>query len=753
MTSVDFHPILFDNITAEIIRNSALHTAGAAGPSGVNALRWRRLCTAFGQKSNDLCSSLAAVARRICTTFVDPSSLMAYTSCRLIPLDKCPGVRPVGVGEVVRRVIGKAVMRIVKRDLQDAVGSIQLCAGQDAGCEAAVHAMECIFAEDDTEAMILVDATNAFNRLNRQVTLVNCEVICPALSPILTNTYRNNSWLFVDGQCMLSKEGTTQGDPLAMAMYAIGTQPLIRRLDGIAKQVWYADDSAAGSSLERLGRWWDLLKEVGPLYGYFPNGAKTHVLAKPEHTEAAKEIFKGTGITVSSEGKRYLGGAMGTASFLRQFVERKVNGWVQEIERLSTFARTQPHAAYAAYTHGLSSKWNYLLRVTDWETLSSSDLLQPLETAIQSHFIPALTGQSPPGNLVRELLALPARLGGLGLINPVAVAQDQHASSQLISAPLVERVLRQEHQLADCQIAQRDIKAKVCLDKHVKLKEDARKLQSQLPASLQRSMELSREKGASTWLTALPIDEHGFALHKSAFRDALSLRYDWPFQNSPSHCSCSHHFSVEHALSCKTGGFPAVRHNEVRDITASLLTEVCHGVTTEPHLQSLSGETLSHRSAITEDGARLDIAMYGFWGSRFEKAFLDVRVFNPSAQSNQHGSLASVYRRHEQERKRQYEQRVQDVEHATFTPLVMSTSGGMGKAATTFYKRLASMLSEKRDVSYGKTINWIRCRLSFALLRASILSIRGARSSRRHPASEGIQQPIDLQLAEGHMVQ
>ena len=198
-------------------------------------------------------------------------------------------------------------------------------------------------------------------------------------------------------------------------------------------------------------------------------------------------------------------------------------------------------------------------------------------------------------------------------------------------------------------------------------------------------MELSQEKGASTWLTALPIDDHGFALHKSAFRDALSLRYDWPFQNSPSHCSCSHPFSVEHALSCKTGGFPAVRHNEVRDVTASLLTEVCHGVSTEPHLQSLSGESMSHRyrSAITEVGARLDVAMYRFWGGRFEKAFLDVRVFNPSAQSNRHGSLASVYRRHELEKKRQYEQRIRDVEQATFTPLVMSTTGGMGKAATT----------------------------------------------------------------------
>ena len=81
----------------------------------------------------------------------------------------------------------------------------------------------------------------------------------------------------------------------------------------------------------------------------------------------------------------------------------------------------------------------------------------------------------------------------------------------------------------------------------------------------------------------------------------------------------------------------------------------------------------------------------------------------------------------------------------------MSTTGGMGKAASTFYKRLASMLSEKRDVSYGKTMNWIRCHLSFALLRASIMSIRGARSSRRHPATEGTLGHIDLQLAEGRI--
>ena len=136
-------------------------------------------------------------------------------------------------------------------------------------------------------------------------------------------------------------------------------------------------------------------------------------------------------------------------------------------------------------------------------------------------------------------------------------------------------------------------------------------------------------------------------------------------------------------------------------------------------------------------------------GSRFEKAFIDVRVFNPCAKSNQISSLLSVYRRHEQEKKRQYDQRIREVEHATFTPLVMSTTGGMGKYAITFFKRLASMISDKRATPYSHTIRWVRCRRGFALLRASILSVRGSRSSRHHAISET--GPIDLQLAEGQI--
>ena len=127
--------------------------------------------------------------------------------------------------------------------------------------------------------------------------------------------------------------------------------------------------------------------------------------------------------------------------------------------------------------------------------------------------------------------------------------------------------------------------------------------------------------------------------------------------------------TTEHAFSCAKGGFPSIRHNEIRDITASLLTEVCNNVSIEPELQPLSSETFNLASANTDDGARLDIGADGFWGSSSQRTLFDVRVFNPLAPSNSHTSIQSCYRKHELEKKRAYSQRVREVEHASFTPL------------------------------------------------------------------------------------
>ena len=193
---------------------------------------------------------------------------------------------------------------------------------------------------------------------------------------------------------------------------------------------------------------------------------------------------------------------------------------------------------------------------------------------------------------------------------------------------------------------------------------------------------------------------------------------------------------------CHMGGFTTLCHNEIRDMTASLLTEVCSNVATEPCLQPLSGENLRLASANANDGARLDVRARGFW-SVCQDAFFDVRVFHPNASSNRSGKLSAVYKRHEDAKKREYGQRVLDVEHGVFTPLVLSTTGGMGREATTFYKRLADMLSSKRNLPYSTLMGWLRCKISFAILRSAVMCIRGSRSSKNH----AVRDTTDIALA------
>ena len=145
------------------------------------------------------------------------------------------------------------------------------------------------------------DASNAFNSLNRHVSLHNLHFICPPLAVTLTNVYREASSLFIDGECLLSEEGTTQGDPLAMVMYAFSTVPLIRKLDGLATQVWLADDAAAAGSLAALLVWWKQLSGLGPGYGYYVNASKSWLAVKDNYYDTACTLFAGTSLRFTTE--------------------------------------------------------------------------------------------------------------------------------------------------------------------------------------------------------------------------------------------------------------------------------------------------------------------------------------------------------------------------------------------------------------------------------------------------------------------
>ena len=240
------------------------------------------LSNSFGNSSNDLCQAISRVSQKLCQQEQLSSTIEPLLACRLIPLDKNPGLRPIGVGEVLRRIIGKAVASITRESITKSVGSLQVCAGHDAGCEAAIHSMKDIFADEDTEAVLLIDAANAFNSINREAFLHNIKVICPEIAIFVSNCYAKSSRLFVIGGIEISSaEGTTQGDPMAMAIYAVAIIPLLLmvlqitdQLPGKTKSEAYADDFTAAGSLENLKLWWTHLSRLGPLFGYYPEETK-----------------------------------------------------------------------------------------------------------------------------------------------------------------------------------------------------------------------------------------------------------------------------------------------------------------------------------------------------------------------------------------------------------------------------------------------------------------------------------------------
>ena len=328
----------------------------------------------------------------------------------------------------------------------------------------------------------------------------------------------------------------------------------------------------------------------------------------------------------------------------------------------------------------------------------------------------------------------------------------------MVTAPLVDHITSRNGTrhatLPEVFAAQRSATAASRRKKRERQSSQAEAIESLLDPRLLRAVHAAKEKGASNWLTCLPLSDFGFSLSKSEFRDAIHLRYGWRPPKLPSTCVCGSPFSIDHALSCSRGGYLGIRHNEIRDLLGDLLNETCHNVCLEPQLQDPANVTLP-ASANTAPEARVDVKAGGFWNAanRHECAFFDVRVFHPHAYSYRHRTIQQLHRQHEAEKRAQYDGRIRQVERGSFTPLVFSTSGGAGPAAATFLKILATKLADKKNSSYSSTISWLRCRLSFALLRSSILCLRGSRQLKATQGSEltpEVRQP-DLAVAESRL--
>ena len=203
------------------------------------------------------------------------------------------------------------------------MGNLMPCVG----AEAAIHTMSQVFDEEETDGVLLINTTNTFNQMNRAIAMHNIQRTCPIMSKYVISTYRSLSRLFVcGGGEILSQEGTTQGDPLAMPWYSVNTSIMIQNLRlrvPEVKQVWLADDSAGGERVEDLYCWYNYLCEEGKKYGYLVNGSKSWLIVKSQElADKADRVF-GDKVNITTEGKRRLGAVIGSKEYKDQYCSRK----------------------------------------------------------------------------------------------------------------------------------------------------------------------------------------------------------------------------------------------------------------------------------------------------------------------------------------------------------------------------------------------------------------------------------------------
>ena len=349
------------------------------------------------------------------------------------------------------------------------------------------------------------------------------------------------------------------------------------------------------------------MKEKGPSYGYYPKPTKTHLILKnPDQLQRAEDLFAVDGVKITVEGNRHIGAVLGTDAYKEQYITEKIEKWIADVKELASIAKEEPQAALSAFNTGLSQRWTFVQRTIE----GIAPMFLPLEDVIRNELIPAVCGRGV-SDIERRLIALPYRWGGLGIQNPALTAEREYRTSVRITSGLTALICQQE---MDISLLDEDemktTKQELKNEKEDLLKAEFESITEGMSDKLKKTLISAQEKGSSSWLSSLPIKKLGYTLNKQEFRDAVCLRYGWPIANTPIYCACGKKNSVDHILTCKKGGYVAMRHNSLRDNEANLMREVCKDVRIEPELMPVERDVFRGNQA---PNARLDISARGVW--------------------------------------------------------------------------------------------------------------------------------------------
>ena len=265
----------------------------------------------------------------------------------------------------------------------------------------------------------------------------------------------------------------------------------------------------------------------GKCIGYRANPSKSWLIVKKDQEERANRVFKNTnsdpsaGLNITTNGRKHLGAALGTEEFKNEYIDNKIEQWSEEIKVLANIAKTEPHLAYAAFTHGYKHKFTYFMRTIP----NISENMKKLDQVIDEILITAIFNGKRLSELDRQLIALPVKCGGMAMPIVSTMSDVQYSNSRSLTNNLVSSIVKQNEVLDIDQSELIKVKNEIKTNSQQKIGEELLHIKIQMSNERLKIMEANMDYGAGFWLNALPIKDQGFYLDKRSFWDNIYFRY------------------------------------------------------------------------------------------------------------------------------------------------------------------------------------------------------------------------------------
>ena len=702
------------------------------GPSGLRASHLKEsIWGPSPARSACALSSISSLVSLLCSGSAPPEVTPHLCGATLLaPRKKDGGVRPIAVGEVLRRLVSKCLSSVAAPLVSTILPPHQVGVGTPGGAEAIVHSLQLLRANplisDSDKWVLLVDFRNAFNNIDRALMFEELRSHIPGISPWMEWCYGSQPHLIHGDYTIHSCAGVQQGDPLGPLGFSMALHPIVQRIvnevPGLSLNAWYLDDGTLCGSLSNLKLALDIIEEDGPARGLLLNRNKSLLFAPPGDAPLFSEFP--SDIPVARAGVSLLGSPVGSDDFCVTVVKGRLDTVRALLDRLPDIEDSQ--IEYSLLRSCLSlPKFISILRTCSPSIISS--LTAEFDQMIYSSLSRILGACPSPWTWAKA--TLPVALGGLGLRQaqlhaPAAflgaicsvrslvddMCHESFPPSYMSSAfSLLHSVVGHSNWSSfedmDFIICQKTLSQAIDQFSY-------QSLLSSAPDDRSRALALaSSVPHSGDWLQVLPSDVLHLQFFDLEFRLCLLYWLGIPMASSPHDCPVCERICDpmgDHAVGCGGNSDRIVRHNALCEVIFS--SAQAAGLAPRKEVPALIPDSSSRPADI----------FLPSWSGGKPTAF-DVTVISPLQQLTLSSSAASqgaALLVAESRKRAAYSSFCRSV-GISFIPLAVEALGFWGKEALTTIKSLGRLQASRLGLDPKETTRHLFQKLSVALWRGN----------------------------------